>query len=69
MINQDPKEQDIAKTSDAASKKLTQDYPNLPATDKKQNPPDIDKEDITESSEIAGSGKTDNTEETSENGN
>lgn len=44
----------------AETKKQNQDFPNIPASSKKTNPPDIDKEDIQKSSKNK-SGKTDNT--------
>ncbi|SDR11694.1 hypothetical protein SAMN05421664_3632 [Chryseobacterium soldanellicola] len=46
----------------AESKKQNQDFPNIPASSKKTNPPDIDKEDVQKSSKNK-SGKTDNTDE------
>ena len=45
----------------AESRKQNQDFPNIPASSKKSNPPDIDKEDIQKSS-AHKTGKTDNTE-------
>lgn len=45
----------------AETKKQNEDFPNIPASSKKQNPPEINKEDIQKSSENK-SGKTDNTE-------
>lgn len=47
-------------TNSAESKKQNQDFPNIPASSKKTNPPDIDKEDIEKSSKNK-TGKTDNT--------
>lgn len=44
----------------AETKKLNEDFQNIPASSKKQNPPDVDKEDVKKSSENK-SGKTDNT--------
>ena len=44
----------------AETKKQNEDFQNIPASSKKQNPPDIDKEDVKKSSEDK-SGKTDNT--------
>ncbi|WP_419870890.1 hypothetical protein [Chryseobacterium sp. CT-SW4] len=44
----------------AESKKQTQDFPDIPASSKKTNPPDIDKEDVQKASKNK-SGKTDNT--------
>jgi len=46
----------------AETKKQNQDFPNIPASSKKTNPPDINKEDIQKSSKNK-SGKTDNTKE------
>lgn len=46
----------------AESKKQNQDFPDIPASSKKTNPPDIDKEDIEKSSKNK-SGKTDNTDQ------
>ncbi len=46
----------------AETKKQNQDFQNIPASSKKSNPPDIDKEDIQKASKNK-SGKTDNTEE------
>lgn len=45
----------------AETKKQNQDFPDIPASSKKTNPPDIKKEDIQKSSKNK-SGKTDNTE-------
>jgi hypothetical protein len=45
----------------AETKKQNQDFPDIPASSKKTNPPDIDKEDVQKSSKNK-SGKTDNTE-------
>jgi hypothetical protein len=44
----------------AENKKQNEDFQNIPASSKKQNPPDVDKEDVKKSSENK-SGKTDNT--------
>jgi hypothetical protein len=44
----------------AETKKQNQDFPNIPASSKNTNPPDIDKEDVQKSSKNK-SGKTDNT--------
>lgn len=44
----------------AETKKQNEDFQNIPASSKKQNPPDVDKEDVKKSSENK-SGKTDNT--------
>lgn len=46
----------------AETKKQNQDFQNIPASSKKVNPPDIDKEDIQKASNNK-SGKTDNTKE------
>jgi hypothetical protein len=46
----------------AETKNQNQDFPNIPASSKKTNPPDIDKEDVQKSSKNK-SGKTDNTKE------
>lgn len=48
--------------NNAETKKQNQDFPDIPASSKKTNPPDIKKEDIQKSSKNK-SGKTDNTEE------
>jgi hypothetical protein len=58
----DSKENDKNKESanSAESKKQNQDFPNIPASSKKTNPPDIDKKDIQKPSKNK-SGKTDNT--------
>ncbi|GAB0157759.1 hypothetical protein CHRYSEOSP005_30410 [Chryseobacterium sp. Alg-005] len=48
--------------NNAETKKQNQDFPNIPASSKKTNPPDIDKEDVQKPSKNK-SGKTDNTEE------
>ncbi|RRQ46282.1 hypothetical protein [Chryseobacterium sp. SC28] len=42
-------------------KKQTEDFKNIPAASDKQNPPDIDKKDIDQSSKANKDGKTDNT--------
>ncbi|WP_299177905.1 hypothetical protein [uncultured Chryseobacterium sp.] len=44
----------------AESRKQNQDFPNIPASSKKTNPPDIQKEDVQKPSRNK-SGKTDNT--------
>lgn len=46
----------------AETKKQNQDFPNIPASSKKTNPSDVDKEDVQKSSNNNKSGKTDNTE-------
>lgn len=47
--------------NNAETKKQNQDFQNIPASSKKTNPPDIDKDDVQKSSK-GKSGKTDNTE-------
>jgi hypothetical protein len=47
-------------TNAAELKKQNEDFPNIPASSKKTNPPDIDKEDIEKASKNK-TGKTDNT--------
>ncbi|WP_262147390.1 hypothetical protein [Chryseobacterium foetidum] len=44
----------------AETKKQNEDFRDIPASSDKQNPPDVDKEDVQESSKNK-SGKTDNT--------
>ena len=61
-MNPDKKE-NADKTNEAETKKQNQDFPNLPAANEKQNPPDIKKKDIKKSSDLAETGKTDNTEQ------
>ena len=46
--------------NNAETKRQNQDFPNIPASSEKINPPDVDKEDIQKSSKNK-SGKTDNT--------
>lgn len=46
--------------NDSETKKQNEDFQNIPASSKKSNPPDIDKEDIQKPSKNT-SGKTDNT--------
>jgi len=46
----------------AETKKQNQDFQNIPASSKKTNPPDIDKEDVQKASKNK-SGKTDNTKD------
>lgn len=60
-MNEDKKETP-EKTTKLETKKQNQDFPNIPAANEKQNPPDIKKEDIKKSSELTDTGKTDNTE-------
>ncbi|MET3535241.1 hypothetical protein [Chryseobacterium limigenitum] len=54
----DNKKKESANSSE--SKKQNQDFPDIPASSKKTNPPDIDKEDIQKASKNK-TGKTDNT--------
>ncbi|UFH32527.1 hypothetical protein LNP04_02110 [Chryseobacterium sp. C-71] len=56
--NDDNKKNESANS--AETKKQNEDFQNIPASSKKQNPPDVDKEDVKKSSENK-SGKTDNT--------
>jgi len=49
-------------TNSAESKKQNQDFPDIPASSKKTNPPDIDKEDVQKASKNK-TGKTDNTDQ------
>lgn len=56
--NDDSKKKESANS--AETKKQNEDFQNIPASSKKQNPPDVDKEDVKKSSENK-SGKTDNT--------
>ena len=44
----------------AETKKQNEDFQNIPASSKKENPPDVDKEDVQKASKNK-SGKTDNT--------
>ncbi|PWN71412.1 hypothetical protein C1631_001955 [Chryseobacterium phosphatilyticum] len=46
----------------AETKKQIQDFQNIPASSKKTNPPDIDKEDVQKASKNK-SGKMDNTKD------
>lgn len=50
------------KSNAAEHKAQTEDFKNIPAASGKQNPPDIDKNDIAKSSKINKDGKTDNTD-------
>ncbi|WP_346985380.1 hypothetical protein [Chryseobacterium sp. POE27] len=61
----EPQEKDKKQESanSAETKKQNQDFPNIPASSKKTNPSDVDKEDVQKSSNNNKSGKTDNTEE------
>lgn len=54
----DNKKKESANSSE--SKKQNQDFPDIPASSKKTNPPDIDKEDVQKASKNK-TGKTDNT--------
>ena len=56
--NDDNKKKESANS--AETKKQNEDFQNIPASSKKQNPPDVDKEYVKKSSENK-SGKTDNT--------
>lgn len=56
--NGNSKKKESANT--AETKKQNQDFQDIPASSKKTNPPDIDKEDIQKASKNK-SGKTDNT--------
>lgn len=49
--------------NNAETKKQNQDFQNIPASSKKTNPPDIDKEDVQKASKNNKSGKTDNINE------
>ncbi|MCG2792314.1 MAG: hypothetical protein L6262_02045 [Weeksellaceae bacterium] len=49
------------KNNASEQKKQTEDFKNIPAASDKQNPPDIDKEDVEKSSQVNQDGKTDNT--------
>ena len=53
-----PKEKETANSAEI--KKQNQDFPNIPASTAKTNPPEINKEDILKPSKNK-SGKTDNT--------
>jgi hypothetical protein len=62
----EPQEKENKKQESANSaetKKQNQDFPNIPASSKKTNPSDVDKEDVQKSSNNNKSGKMDNTEE------
>jgi hypothetical protein len=58
MDSEDNKKKESANS--AETKKQNQDFQNIPASSEKSNPPDIDKEDVQQSSKNK-SGKTDNT--------
>jgi len=53
----------IENNNSAENKKQNEDFKNIPAASDKKNPPDIDKEDVKESSDVNEDGKTDNTDE------
>ncbi|MCS3529051.1 hypothetical protein [Chryseobacterium sp. JUb7] len=55
------KDKNKESANSAETKKQNQDFQNIPASSKKTNPPDIDKEDVQKSSQNNKSGKTDNT--------
>jgi hypothetical protein len=61
MNSEENKKKESANT--AETKKQNEDFPNIPASSKKTNPSDVDKEDIQKSSKNYKSGKTDNIEE------
>ncbi|MFN4363825.1 hypothetical protein [Chryseobacterium hispalense] len=61
MNSEENKKKESANT--AETKKQNEDFPNIPASSKKTNPSDVDKEDIQKSSKNNKSGKTDNIEE------
>ncbi|MBF5026299.1 hypothetical protein [Planobacterium oryzisoli] len=66
MIHHDshPKDNtDFEHTNESERKKQNQDFPNIPPASENQSPPDITKEDVSDSSDTADSGKTDNTED------
>lgn len=60
MNSKDNKNDKKESTNAAELKKQNEDFPNIPASSKKTNPPDIDKEDIEKASKNK-TGKTDNT--------
>lgn len=60
MENNKEQQQASETANNAQVKKQTQDFPNMPASSEKQTPPDIQKGDIEQSSELNDSGKTDN---------
>ncbi|MBW7674520.1 hypothetical protein [Chryseobacterium chendengshani] len=51
---------DSESANSAETRKQNEDFRDIPASSKKQNPPDIDKEDVKKASKDK-SGKTDNT--------
>ncbi len=56
-----PKDENQKESANSAeTKKQNEDFRDLPASSEKQNPSDVDKEDVKKSSENK-SGKTDNT--------
>lgn len=60
----DPEENKKQESANSAeTKRQNQDFPNIPASSKKTNPSDVDKEDVQKSSKNNKSGKTDNTED------
>ncbi|QQQ28757.1 hypothetical protein [Chryseobacterium indoltheticum] len=58
----DSKEDNKKKESanSAETKKQNEDFRDIPASSEKQNPSDVDKEDVQKSSKNNQSGKTDN---------
>ncbi|MDQ8140703.1 hypothetical protein [Chryseobacterium sp. CFS15] len=54
----DNKEKESANS--AETKKQNEDFRDIPASSEKQNPSDVDKEDVQKSSKNNQSGKTDN---------
>ncbi|CAD7815131.1 hypothetical protein CHRY9390_02921 [Chryseobacterium aquaeductus] len=60
MGSQDDKKKESANS--AETKKQNEDFQNIPASSEKQNPPDINKEDVQKSSKNK-SGKTDDSKE------
>ncbi|WP_027379379.1 hypothetical protein [Chryseobacterium daeguense] len=60
-MNSQENDQKKESANNAETKKQNQDFPNIPASSKKTNPPDVDKEDVQKSSKNNKSGKTDNT--------
>lgn len=59
-MHSEDKDKPKESANSAETKKQNEDFQNIPASSKKQNPPDVDKEDVKKSSENK-SGKTDNT--------
>ena len=62
MSNNDKNSEQKEKISEAERQKQNQDFENIPAASEKQNPPDIDKKDIKQSSELNDEGEMDNEE-------